>query len=473
MEVNLFTTFTTSLPFASLPSFHHFITLEPVYQREQGPLTLSNMAFETLFTRKNQSAWSGREHWTELCHLHISDEKAKQENESKRSPSNGKDRLRTGLVEDGYVLVDDVVEEQLTSNLKDAIISLHARGYPATFVLLYDETWELARLALKTLSVATHPSNIFNFDILAWHIDPRENVAGFSPHRDRQPIDVKSSFHEDQQAKYVTMWMALTDATPENSCLYVIPKQSDPGYTDGDSDSGTDLTDQRDDPLWRALSNKESFQNIRALPRQAGQSVIFTHRILHWGSRGNPNSLQHEPRVAISFVCSDPTFERPYLNSSHFPPNFTTRLLLVCAQLLMYYQRLDLPKECIRACYEYCKDHAAELDTAYRNKVTVEFVKAMKEATDSNSNGDLQDTDENDDGDDALLEAMLDAEEGGYGDFEDEFDELEESSPRCFVDHDESQEDDDHAAVSLFGKRPHDKRGEDEAAKKMKAKEAS
>jgi hypothetical protein len=82
---------------------------------------------------------------------------------------------------------------------------------------------------------------------------------------------------------------------------------------------------------------------------------------------------------------------------------------------------------------------------AYQNKVTVEFIKAMKEATDSNRN------------DDAVLEAMLNAEEGGYGEFEDECDDLEESSPRCYVDHDESQEDDDHATVSLFGKRPHDK----------------
>jgi len=173
-----------------------------------------------------------------------------------------------------------------------------------TFVLLYDETLEVAHGAIEILDDATHPSNVFNFDVLAWYIDPRENVAGFSPHRDRQPGDAQSSFHADGQAKYVTMWMALSNATPENSCLYVIPKSNDPGYTEGDSDGNGEKKD--DDPMWRALPTKESFQNIRALPRQAGQSLLFTHRILHWGSRGNPNSLQNEPRVAISFVCSDP-----------------------------------------------------------------------------------------------------------------------------------------------------------------------
>eukprot|EP00957_Ditylum_brightwellii_P093488 7119869-Ditylum_brightwellii.AAC.1 len=239
-------------------------------------------------------------------------------------------------------------------------------------------------------------------------------MVGFSPHRDRQPDEeeepkkgmtggdiVKRSFHKDGQAKYVTMWMALTDATPENSCLYVLPKKFDPGYSAGDNNSDDD--DDKSDPLSRALPTKESYQNIRALPRPSGQSVLFTHRILHWGSKGNENSSSEglTPRIAISFVSSDPTFERPYLSSASLkrdsqcptneesqhqhdqflsPPPFRIRLLLVCAQLLIYHQRFNLSKECVRACYDYCKEHAEDhLDEAYRRKVFVEFVKAMKE----------------------------------------------------------------------------------------------
>ena len=100
---------------------------------------------------------------------------------------------------------------------------------------------------------------------------------------------------------------------------------------DGDGDGNGD-----GDPLSRALCTKESYQNIRSLPRLAGQSVLFTHRILHWGSRGNPHSHLTTPRIAMSFVCSDPAFERPYLAASlaeSIPP-FRTRLLLVCAVAL-------------------------------------------------------------------------------------------------------------------------------------------
>ena len=80
----------------------------------------------------------------------------------------------------------------------------------------------------------------------------------------------------------------------------VIPKQFDPGYLEGDdppeSDDSSDATRTTEsgnkndssnfsDPLSRALPTKQSYQNIRALPRRAGESIIFTHRILHWVSK--------------------------------------------------------------------------------------------------------------------------------------------------------------------------------------------
>ncbi|KAL7540248.1 hypothetical protein ACHAWF_006633 [Thalassiosira exigua] len=217
----------------------------------------------------------------------------------------------------------------------------------------------------------------FNFDMLAWNIDPRRDQSGFSRHRDRQPDYVstlKESFCPDGQAKYVTHWIALSEASPENSCLYVIPKQYDPGYTNGDDPPEEDVAQHKHIlPLSRALSTKESYQNIRALPRRAGQSLAFTHRILHWGSRGNKHAIGVEPRTAISFVYNDVEFEPPYLADESFSedgnhrwkaPSFETRLLLVCAQLLVYYQRFDLSAETIRACYEYCKANARKLHTS-------------------------------------------------------------------------------------------------------------
>lgn len=56
------------------------------------------------------------------------------------------------------------------------------------------------------------------------YVDPSRGDAGFSPHRDRQPDSSPATFRPDGTAMYATLWLPLTDATPENSCLYVIPR---------------------------------------------------------------------------------------------------------------------------------------------------------------------------------------------------------------------------------------------------------
>jgi ectoine hydroxylase-related dioxygenase (phytanoyl-CoA dioxygenase family) len=449
------------------------------------------------------------------------------------------ERRREKLIRNGYALVDDLFDVQ---RLRQGIEDLHKHNLPATFILLFDETWRLACESKRVLEQASHKKNVFNYDLLAWYIPP--GSPGFSPHRDRQPDDAPSTFHsDDQQAKFITNWIALSDATPENSCLYVIPKPYDPGYTKGDSDNVADDNDINDcdeakssrnsdgsaDPLHRALSSKESFQHVRCLPRKAGQSILFTHRIIHWGSQGDPADLVARyddeddddgrissvttifPRIAISFVCSDPDYEAPLLvnhkkyfstdsNSDdsidipQFPP-LHIRLLLVCAQLLIYYQRFDLEKPVIKACYDYCKQHEEELEETYRRKVFVEFVNAMKEQNVTNNknkecantvttdataatqthtrlqsssdvpeadNGLCDDDDENDE--DAMLEEMLNAEAGGYGEFEDDYDDLEQG--------DEYDDDDEEEELAeefdLFGGKRKNEGMESSVEKKVK-----
>lgn len=231
----------------------------------------------------------------------------------------------------------------------------------------------------------------------------------------------------------------------------------DPGYMEGDKD------DQ--DPMSRALPNKESYQNIRALPRQAGQSIVFTHRIIHWGARSDAD-LTGSPRIAISFVSSDPTYEPPLVDPKFFTaeknPPFRIRLLLVCAQLLTYYQRFELRKETVKYCYKFCKENESDLDESYRRKVFVEFVNAMKETTektDDNKEGNrktgvklvITEEGDEDDDEDAMMQEMLDAEEGGYGEFKDDFDELDEDEE--YVDDRDNEDDHEEEVVNLFGKR--------------------
>lgn len=436
--------------------------------------SLDVSSLQSILTGKSRSAWESADFWRKVCpDLRIlSDEDSSRSRNKKRAAAQQStqeaetQKRRERLVEDGYVLVDDAIEDQeLVTMLAAAITTLHKKNLPATFILLYDETWRMAQAASGILASSTHQANEFNFDMLAWYIDPRLAMAGFSPHRDRQPDKSKSSFHDNGMAKYVTMWVALTDATPENSCLYVIPKQFDPGYTEGDDDGD----DKASDPLTRALPDKQAYQNIRALPRNAGQSLLFTHRILHWGSRGNPNSHIMTPRIAMSFVSSDPSFEKSYLASltmeNGLPP-FKLRLLLVCAQLLIYYQRFDLPKECIKACHDYVKEHEDLLEETYRKKAYVEFIRAMKEDNPVSKSKGGENSDEEDD--DAVLEAMLDAEAGGYGEFEDDYDDIVEGDDNAQGEPEEDDFQDNDEPCILFGKRASDESSKEGLAKKVK-----
>jgi hypothetical protein len=486
----------------------------------------SEKDLSTFLTIEKMNEWTDPQEWARMLPSLSFNRIGKKQSDNNTSPTAilspsstppfaqlDKGRCRRDLQNDGYTLVDEQPDPTLVHKLAEGISKLNdVHKLPASFILLSDEAWQLADTCSRHLqNKINHPSNVFNFDVLAWCVDPSQGVAGFSPHRDRQPRnkDIADSFHQDGQAKYVTLWMALSDATPENSCLYVIPKEYDPGYLKGDDleeegndhDDGNDGKDEKhfengkgisldndtttsmtQDPLARCLQSKEAYQCIRALPRKTGQSLAFTHRIIHWGSRGSLSCKS--PRIAISFVMSDPSFEKPYLKeygkyltSSVEPgpesegeslplrslssPPFHLRLLLVCAQMLIYYQRFNLPKETIRACYKYCEEHKNELEENYWKKVSYEFVNAMKEikfgasknpligACDSGNLMKLRTNHENsedsDSDDDALLQATLE----NANDAEDDFDEM------CYEAAGESEEedfdnDDDDECLDLF-----------------------
>jgi hypothetical protein len=188
----------------------------------------------------------------------------------------------------------------------------------------------------------------------AFHVDPSCSYSPGPPHRDRplagptsfrQPERVKGQVEaevaevaeevedasdesapegEDQNGapKYCSVWVALTDATPENSCLYFVPKSLDKGYyAEGDALGVVDL------------------RHIVAQPLAAGGMLAFSHRVLHRASQplaqllaalpgGGPKDLAGgipvpqaqdkvgfpRSRMALSFAFADPAFEQPYFD---------------------------------------------------------------------------------------------------------------------------------------------------------------
>ena len=172
-------------------------------------------------------------YWLALCPaLHISGEshlKAVQDKQGRAGAARLRkaQRVREDLIEDGYAKVecpDAVIPAAVVQRLRRGVARLVSAGWPATFILVFDECWQAVRGMQQLLQqVHTGVTLACSFDIVAWHVDPGAGQAGFSPHRDRQPEDwtlrgiprgVPNTFTRDrdgkQMAKYNTCWLALS-----------------------------------------------------------------------------------------------------------------------------------------------------------------------------------------------------------------------------------------------------------------------
>eukprot|EP00959_Pyramimonas_sp_CCMP1952_P388011 8131069-Pyramimonas_sp.AAC.1 len=223
-------------------------------------------------------------------------------------------------------------------------------------------------------------------DMVAWHIDPSEGQGGFTPHRDRHFGSkddelVKDSFKPDGTPKYCTCWIALSDATPDNGCLYVIPQTADPGSTLGDGLSVRDPNaipaDQwglrpgpSGQPIWAPNSNA-GLRHVRAVPLSPGGLVVLGHRVLHWGSQGRAESA-HGPRISFSFASAATGFEDPYIRSrGNLPyPPLKLRMAFASAQMISYSDRFAIPATRFRLYVKHFRRAQGHFRRRYRERIS-------------------------------------------------------------------------------------------------------
>lgn len=170
------------------------------------------------------------------------------------------DNLRQRMDTDGYFeLSADVlatagarydVYMSVIKRLEAGVRALVAAGWPANFIVLFDESWHMVQL-LSQVMHGTTGGNECMMDLVAWHIDPSAEEAGFTPHRDRQlglheldTAQVAAGFRLKGGAspRDCTCWIALSEASCDNGCIYVIPRSADPAYALGDCSAATTKT---------------------------------------------------------------------------------------------------------------------------------------------------------------------------------------------------------------------------------------
>jgi len=258
--------------------------------------------------------------------------------------------LRDNLIRDGFFFVERgrlpwAVD---LNGMAKGILELVSRGFPSICILMYDEPWVLAAQLEQLARVATG-GNELSFDWAAFCVRakqphgarhngvgrasdlaaPTSAPAGWPPHRDRGSNAAGlRGFRSDGSPRYTTFWVPLTDATPQSSCLHVVPRAGDPGYRAGDGWNSA---------IQNVFRRPEDFRRIRAVPLAAGGLLAFSHRIFHWGSAADPRAPA--PRIAVAFPAVDPSFEAPLFpdpKAMRPMPPLEVRLGLAAAQVLVY-----------------------------------------------------------------------------------------------------------------------------------------
>ena len=112
------------------------------------------------------------------------------------------------------------------------------------------------------------------------------------PHRDAA---YGNSHTPDGRPSIIGVWVPCVEATTENGCMYVVPRERDR------------LFEADDDRLHRAPHLQPDFPHahVRPLPAEAGTVLMWHHSTIHWGSSCSAYADEPRKSIAMSFRLRD------------------------------------------------------------------------------------------------------------------------------------------------------------------------
>ncbi len=240
------------------------------------------------------------------------------------------------LKKDGYFRWEGLFPQEEMTLLSQAVTLVADATSLPVFALVYDEFWSLL-LRLRPIFAAIL-GNEYQLlpDSWIWRLLPDSEASGWRPHRDRPPGTVLP----DGTPQSLSLWIPLTDATPSNGCIYILPASLDSRYyTYGDTKQETVV----------------QWQDILALPAKAGSVLCWTSQLFHWGGRSSSHASQ--PRISVAFELQSGAIpsQSSFVLEPHQLPSFRTRLALIARQLLQYQHMVSIPAELSRWCQQQKK----------------------------------------------------------------------------------------------------------------------
>lgn len=250
------------------------------------------------------------------------------------------------LQEEGYFQTAPLIPAAMQREMLECITTVRKYGFPAIFALVYDVFYKAFAYfdAILTRFLGSGYFLVPNFWV--YYIEPSDTGKGFEPHRDAEYAD---TIREDGLPKVLTLWVTVTEATPLNSCMYMVPKNRDPQYHQAIHDLETGAT-------------QFALEDIRALPTQAGTLSCWDQYVYHWGSRSSKRAPA--PRVSYALYCQrgDMAAVDSTVIDLRKGIDFETRLGLICKSMYRYsYLNVPSRSTLTDPLLSFLKGHMANL----------------------------------------------------------------------------------------------------------------
>jgi Phytanoyl-CoA dioxygenase (PhyH) len=210
-------------------------------------------------------------------------------------------QLAEKLGTEGYFRTKAILPIPLIHKMRACVEQLRSQNWPPVFAFVFDEFWAILRTASLDRLVSAFLGQEYKQTSAIWtyYVSARKGSTGWAPHVDG------SGDHR------LSVWLPLTDATLDNGCMYVIPRNLVPGSLPADYRE------------WGTVEKGELsrlLQGSRALPADAGCVLGWDQNLIHWGSVSSGSTI---PRIsiAVEFIAA-----RAKPNNTEYPLLATTSL---------------------------------------------------------------------------------------------------------------------------------------------------